>query len=96
MKPQTAANPAFASRLQSDALVGRVAPAVAQGELWRGRELEVAGRQMLLTSRKMSKDLFDRIADGRTDLVFDYVAAGHAATSADESGVIFSRRNTAQ
>jgi ankyrin repeat protein len=27
------------------------------------------------------------IADGRTDLVFDYVAAGHPANSADENGV---------
>ena len=35
----------------------------------------------------MSKDLFDRMADGRTDLVFDAVAAGYAATSADEGGV---------
>ena len=31
--------------------------------------------------------VFDEIAGGRTDLVFDYVAAGHAATSADEGGV---------
>jgi ankyrin repeat protein len=35
----------------------------------------------------MSKNIFDQIADGRTDLVFDYVGAGHAATSADASGV---------
>jgi ankyrin repeat protein len=28
-----------------------------------------------------------QIADGRTDLVFDYVAAGHPATSTDENGV---------
>jgi ankyrin repeat protein len=35
----------------------------------------------------MSEDIFDRIAAGRTDLVFDYVAAGHAATSADKDGV---------
>ena len=35
----------------------------------------------------MSKNLFDQITDGRTDLVFDYVAAGHAATSADEGGM---------
>ena len=35
----------------------------------------------------MSKNLLDQIADGRTDLVFDYVAAGHAATSADSSGM---------
>src|SRR5215216_1186796 len=32
----------------------------------------------------MSNDLLDRIAKGRTDMVFDYVAAGHAATSADQ------------
>ena len=31
--------------------------------------------------------MFDQIADGRTDLVFDYVAAGRAATSTDQAGV---------
>ena len=31
--------------------------------------------------------MLDRIADGRTDLVFDYLAAGHAARSADGRGV---------
>jgi ankyrin repeat protein len=31
--------------------------------------------------------LLHEIADGRTDLVFDYLAAGHPATSADENGV---------
>jgi ankyrin repeat protein len=31
--------------------------------------------------------MLDRIVDGRTDLVFDYVAAGHPATSADVDGV---------
>jgi uncharacterized protein len=31
--------------------------------------------------------MLDRIAAGRTDLVFDYVAAGHAAISADPGGV---------
>ena len=31
--------------------------------------------------------MLDQIADGRTDLVFDYVAAGHAATSRDSAGV---------
>jgi ankyrin repeat protein len=35
----------------------------------------------------MSKPLFDRIADGRTDLVFDYLAAGHVADSKDSGGV---------
>lgn len=35
----------------------------------------------------MSEDTLDRIADGRTDLVFEYVAAGHAATSTDKNGV---------
>ena len=35
----------------------------------------------------MSNDLLKRIADGRTDLVFDYVAAGNAATSADHDDV---------
>lgn len=31
--------------------------------------------------------MLDRICDGRTDLVADYVAAGHAATSRDPDGV---------
>ena len=31
--------------------------------------------------------LFERIASGRTDLVFDYLAAGNAATDADAQGV---------
>ena len=35
----------------------------------------------------MSEDILRQIANGRTDLVFDYVSKGHAATSANESGV---------
>lgn len=35
----------------------------------------------------MSTDLLDGIAEGRTDLVFDYVGAGHAATSAGRDGL---------
>jgi uncharacterized protein len=35
----------------------------------------------------MTKSLLEQISDGRTDLVFDYVAAGNAATAADERGV---------
>jgi len=31
--------------------------------------------------------MLERIVDGRTDLVFDYVAEGHAASSADRQGV---------
>jgi len=31
--------------------------------------------------------MLDRIADGRTDLVFDYLAQGHAADAADARGV---------
>src|SRR5215813_5931986 len=31
--------------------------------------------------------MLERIADGRTDLVFDYLAQGHAANSADGGGV---------
>ncbi|MBS0264568.1 MAG: ankyrin repeat domain-containing protein [Planctomycetes bacterium] len=31
--------------------------------------------------------LFERIAAGRTDLVFEFLAAGHPATSADDRGV---------
>ena len=30
--------------------------------------------------------MIDRIADGRTDLVFDYIAEGHPATSKDKDG----------
>jgi ankyrin repeat protein len=35
----------------------------------------------------MSKSIIQQITDGRTDLVFDYLAAGHAATSTDKDGV---------
>jgi ankyrin repeat protein len=35
----------------------------------------------------MSKNILSQITDGRTDLVFDYVSTGHAATSTDGSGV---------
>ena len=31
--------------------------------------------------------MLDKIADGRTDLVFEYLAAGHAANSKDQGGV---------
>lgn len=31
--------------------------------------------------------MFERISEGRTDLVFDYLAQGHSATAADEHGV---------
>jgi ankyrin repeat protein len=34
----------------------------------------------------MSNDILGRIKDGRTDLVFDFLAAGHRATSKDENG----------
>lgn len=34
----------------------------------------------------MSKTLMNRIKDGRTDLVFDYLAAGHSANSTDGDG----------
>ncbi len=34
----------------------------------------------------MSDPVLDQIANGRTDLVFDYVAAGHAATTTDPGG----------
>jgi uncharacterized protein len=30
--------------------------------------------------------MIDRIADGRTDLVFDYLSEGHLATSKDSNG----------
>lgn len=35
----------------------------------------------------MAKDLFERIAEGRTDLVFDHVTSGNTADSADGNGV---------
>jgi uncharacterized protein len=35
----------------------------------------------------MSKSIIKQITDGRTDLVFDYLAEGHAATSTDKDGV---------
>jgi uncharacterized protein len=35
----------------------------------------------------MSQTTLDRITDGRTDLVFEYLSAGHAADSADSDGV---------
>ena len=34
----------------------------------------------------MTSNILDRIADGRTDLVFDYLAQGHPAKSADRAG----------
>jgi hypothetical protein len=34
----------------------------------------------------MSSSILERIADGRTDLVFDYLAQGHPAKSADRGG----------
>ena len=33
-----------------------------------------------------SNNILKQITDGRADLVFDYIAAGHAATSADKDG----------
>ena len=35
----------------------------------------------------MSKNLLEQIVDGRTDLVFDYIAAGNAGNSTDANGV---------
>jgi ankyrin repeat protein len=35
----------------------------------------------------MRKAILDRMTDGRTDLVFDYVSAGHPANSTDANGV---------
>ncbi len=35
--------------------------------------------------------MIDQIKDGRTDLVFDYLAAGHPANSTDENGVALIR-----
>jgi ankyrin repeat protein len=36
--------------------------------------------------------MLDRIADGRTDLVFDYLSEGHAANSKDKDGVSLIQR----
>src|ERR1035441_5731222 len=35
----------------------------------------------------MTRTMLDQIADGRTDLVFEYLTAGHAAKSTDPNGV---------
>lgn len=35
----------------------------------------------------MTKGILERISDGETDLVFDYIDAGHSATSEDGGGV---------
>ena len=34
----------------------------------------------------MTSGILERIADGRTDLIFDYLAQGHPAKSADRGG----------
>ena len=38
----------------------------------------------------MSSNIIQRIADGRTDLVFDWVADGHPATATDPHGAALS------
>jgi uncharacterized protein len=38
-------------------------------------------------SNQAEEKMLDRIADGRTDLVFDYLSEGHAANSTDSNGV---------
>ena len=40
-----------------------------------------------LPQRHMSTTILEQIVVGRTDLVFDYLAAGHAVNSTDRSGV---------
>jgi ankyrin repeat protein len=35
----------------------------------------------------MNSNILDRISDGRTDLVFEYISNGHPATSRDRNGV---------
>ena len=37
--------------------------------------------------KTMTSHVFSQLADGRTDVVFDYLAAGNAATAADADGV---------
>src|SRR6185369_16173475 len=43
-------------------------------------------RRLAPFADNMSKSIIKQITDGRTDLVFDFLAAGHAATSTDEDG----------
>src|SRR5262249_17870969 len=45
-----------------------------------------AARQVNAGVRRGRKSMLDRIADGRTDLVFDYLAQGHPANSTDGQG----------
>src|SRR5437879_9101826 len=42
---------------------------------------------MMPRAPRMERNMIDRISDGRTDLVFDYLAQGHAANSTDVNGV---------
>jgi len=46
----------------------------------------ILNRSAALRRTHGGADVIDRIADGRTDLVFDYVRAGHTATSQDRHG----------
>jgi ankyrin repeat protein len=50
------------------------------------REVRYPKHRSLQSANKWRVDVIDRIADGRTDLVFDYIAAGHPATSKDKDG----------
>src|SRR5882724_755012 len=47
----------------------------------------VAACQRRVSLADVTTTILDRIADGRTDLVFDFVAAGHPATSPGGDGV---------
>ncbi|MBL9166473.1 MAG: hypothetical protein JNN07_01890 [Verrucomicrobiales bacterium] len=38
-------------------------------------------------SLDMSKSMMEQISEGRTDLVFDYVGSGYAASSCDPDGI---------
>jgi hypothetical protein len=49
---------------------------------------KVCSSKELPVSENVSPDaLLEDIAEGRTDRVFDYLAAGHPATEADRNGV---------
>lgn len=53
------------------------------GDQWPNKR----GCHRFSTAHDMSQSILDQIEEGRTDLVFDYLAAGHAATSIGNGGV---------
>jgi len=55
--------------------------------MWKLEDLGCSKPVVGLIVPSMRNTMLERIVDGRTDLVFEYVAAGHPATSADAKGV---------